>query len=83
MASGLPVIVSKTAGASEILIHGENALIVDPKRPSQIAWAVQRLFNDTSLYTDISKNGREFVEHTLSWRRYAQDMKRIFSTAFS
>ncbi|MEK7082742.1 MAG: glycosyltransferase, partial [Patescibacteria group bacterium] len=31
MASGLPVIVSKTAGASEILIHGENALIVDPK----------------------------------------------------
>ena len=83
MASGLPVIVSKTAGASEILIHGEHALIVDPKTPSQIAGAVQRLLNDTSLYTDISKKGREFVEHTLSWRRYAQDMKRIFSTAFS
>ncbi|MDP3770473.1 MAG: glycosyltransferase family 4 protein, partial [bacterium] len=33
MASGCPVIVSKTAGASEVLTDGENALLVPPKNP--------------------------------------------------
>jgi len=83
MASGIPVIISRTAGASEVLTHGENALIVDPKMPSQIAEAVQRLLNDTSLYADISKKGREFVEHQLSWRQYAENMEKIFRIALT
>lgn len=81
MASGMPVIVSRTAGASEVLTHGENALIVDPKIPSQITEAVQRLLKDVLLYADLGKKGREFVEHRLSWKRYADDMEKIFRTA--
>jgi len=78
MASGLPVIVSRTAGASEVLTHDENALIVDPKKPSEIALSIQRLVNDPVLYKKLSRYGRVFVEKKLSWKQYAQTMLGIF-----
>lgn len=81
MASGLPVIVSKTAGASEILTHGENMLLVDPKTPEQIASAVRSMIRDLKLYEQLSLKGRAFIEERLSWRRYADTMREIFENA--
>lgn len=78
MATGLPVIVSRGAGASEILSHGENAMLVDPLSPDQIVGAVSRLIDDEHLYADLSANGRKFVEKNISWEKYAKDMFKIF-----
>lgn len=78
MASGLPVIVSKTAGASEILTHGKNALIVDPKSPEQIVNAICRLFDHPDFYARLSRNARVFVQDQVSWERYAGTMRGIF-----
>ena len=81
MASGCPVIVSKTAGASEVLTDGENALLVNPKSPEEIAGAVKRLVDDTVLYQQLSRAGRAFVEERISWRHYAQGMLAVFNAA--
>ena len=79
MASGCPVIVSKTAGASEVLTDGVHALLVNPKSPEEIADAVKRLVDDVELYQKLSKNGRLFVEHNLTWERYTDDMMKVFA----
>ncbi|MDZ4260263.1 MAG: hypothetical protein U1A25_01235, partial [Candidatus Sungbacteria bacterium] len=63
-ASGCPVIVSKTAGASEVLTDGENALLVPPKNPD--------------LYEQLSRKGRLFVEQNISWRKYTEYMLKVF-----
>lgn len=81
MASGLPVIVSKTVGASEVLTHEENALIVNPKSPDQIVNAIKRLMDDSRLYEQLSQKGRVFVEEYMSWERYAHTMYKIFERA--
>jgi len=78
MATGLPVIVSRGAGASEILTDGENALLVDPLRPDQIAASVKKLINSPELYSKLSHEGRNFVENNISWEKYAKDMFEIF-----
>lgn len=82
MASGLPVIVSKTAGASEILVNGENALTVNPKSPEEIVSAVTCMTRDLGLYKKLSMNGRAFVEERVSWKRYTDTMRGIFKQAW-
>ncbi|MBI1975582.1 MAG: glycosyltransferase family 4 protein [Candidatus Vogelbacteria bacterium] len=78
MASGMPVIVSRTAGASEVLTDGENALLVSPKSPSEIAAAIEQLFNKPELTPTLSKAGRKFVEENISWGQYTERMLDIF-----
>ena len=78
MASGTPVIVSKTAGASEILTDGANALLVDGKAPEQIAQAIERLATDSKLHAMLSMAGRKFVEENVTWEYSAKNAIAIF-----
>ena len=78
MACGLPSIVSKTAGASEVLTDGENALLVEPFKPEDIITAVAKLIDNPDLYVKISRQGRELVEKSISWPLMAQKVSAIF-----
>lgn len=78
MACGTPVIVSRGAGASEVLTHGKNALLVDPCSPGQIADGVERLLTEHSLWDSLHREGRRFVEENIRWDLYAARMREIF-----
>ena len=81
IASGTPVVVSKTLGASEVLIDRKTAMLVDSKSSQQIADAIKALFTDSNLYQSLSKNGRIFVEHELTRKKYTERMIQIFDKA--
>ena len=78
MARGMPVIVSRSTGASEVLTDGRDALIVPPESPADIAVAIRRLLDHPELYESLSRNGRRFVEEHISWRKVAAVMEGIF-----
>lgn len=78
MASGVPVVVSRGSGAHEVLSDGENALLVNPKSPEEIAEKISFLVKNPDTYSRIARAGREFVERRISWKRYADDMMRVF-----
>ncbi len=82
-ASGIPVIVSRGAGAHEVLTDRTNALLVDACNPRHICKAVESLIDDASLYEALSKNGRQFVEENITWNAYALNMIRVFDKANS
>lgn len=81
MASGTTVIVSRSAGASEVLTDGATALLVHPKSPEEIARAAARLIDDPVLYEKLSREARAFVEREISWARLADQMEGMFRTA--
>ncbi len=81
MSSGIPVIVSRTTGASEVLTDKENALLVNPKTPEEIRTAVHALARDPQFYEHITRNARTFVEQNISWKKYAERMLDIFNRA--
>lgn len=81
MASGIPVIVSRTAGAHEVLSDRENAMLVNPKTPENIKKSVLELIYTPDFYSQISKNARKFVEENISWKKYAQEMLDVFNKA--
>ncbi|MDB9547593.1 glycosyltransferase family 4 protein [Dolichospermum circinale] len=73
MALGCPVIASNVSGAKEQL--GDAALLVDPKKPEEIAEAIKSLSEDSALRQDLIERG---LIRASQWT--AQDyVKEIFS----
>ena len=62
MSCGLPVVVSNSVGATEILADGENAVFVEPKDSRAIAETIQRLMTSPDEYKRIGNNAGTFHE---------------------
>jgi glycosyltransferase involved in cell wall biosynthesis len=79
MACGLPVILSSSAGMSDYLKDGVDALVFrNPQDANELAAAVQRLLADSSLCATIGAN----ASHTaslFSWDRHAGEIHRLLS----
>ena len=75
MACGTPVVVSRGAGASEVISDGETGLLVDPFSPGQIAHAVRSIADSPGLWRKLSEQGRDFVEKNITWEIYARRMR--------
>lgn len=80
MLSGCVCIVSKTSGASEVLIDGKNAILIEPENPKEIADKIFCLIENYKKMEYISKNGVDFVKNNLSWASYTRDMLNVFNS---
>jgi glycosyltransferase involved in cell wall biosynthesis len=58
-ALGTPMIASGVCGNPEVVEHGVNGLLVDPRDPADLARAGRRILDDPAL-------GRQFVEASLA-----------------
>ena len=83
MACGTPVVVSKGAGASEVLTDGVNSLLVDPASPGQLAAAIRRIAENPLDWARLSGEGRKFVEENITWEHYAGKMRGEMKEACS
>lgn len=79
MSCGLPVIVSESVGATEILSDGENAVFVNPIDANQISEEIQALMNDPNKYKVLCNSGKIF-HHDYTWdKAYSQPMYSILT----
>lgn len=78
MLAGCVCIVSKTSGAHEVLSHKNNAILIEPKSPEEIAKNIIYLAENPEIMNNISKNAINFVKQNLSWEKYSQDMLKLF-----
>ncbi|TXK77868.1 glycosyltransferase family 4 protein [Mesonia sp. K4-1] len=60
-AMGLPCIVSDINGCNEIIVKGENGLIVPSKNREELQIAMKFLVDDRDLYTQLQKNARNMI----------------------
>ena len=81
LATGMAVVVSRGAGAHEVLTDRKTGLLVQPKSPGDIARAVRELMADPELYRRLSRDGADFVRSNFSWQRYADGMLRVYERA--
>lgn len=75
---GCAVLVSRTAGAHDVLNDGKNAIFIQPKNPPHLAKQLERVITDEELRNSIAKAGYNFVRKNISWTQYAKDMETIF-----
>lgn len=53
LAAGRPVIATKAGGLPEMVVDGETGLLVPPRSPAELAWAMQRLWRDRDLAVSL------------------------------
>lgn len=83
MGSGLPVIVSRKAGVSEIVTHGQDGLVLeDPSNADELARRIGQVIDDASLRHRLSEQGVH-TARKLTWDTNAQQMKQLFEKALA
>ena len=61
-AMGLPSIVSDINGCNEIIVEGENGLIIPPKNVEKLKEKMLTLAKDKNLYAKLKENSRRMIE---------------------
>lgn len=81
MACGLPVIASSRAGASEIIVHGKNGMILqDPQDPLELARLLRELYSNPDLRERLGREARQTAEQQ-SWDRNAAQTWELLQNA--
>jgi glycosyltransferase involved in cell wall biosynthesis len=75
MACGLPVITSNRSSLPSVVANA--AVMVDPYKIGDIAWAVEEILRDKNLYEELRKRGLERAE-LFSWRKTAKETLILF-----
>ena len=68
-AAGLPVIVTDVGGITQICRDRENALVIQPGKPSQLCRAMRLLMDHPDLGKRLGSEGNHIARERYSWDR--------------
>jgi glycosyltransferase involved in cell wall biosynthesis len=84
MASQLPIIATRVAGTSELIVHNETGLLVEPGNARQLADAILFLSNSPEFAEKLGRNAREFIERSYkqqySWDAIARNYLSLYKS---
>lgn len=75
MASGLPVVASRSGGIIDLIQHGQNGLLADEKSPVSIAENINEILNHPEKRKKLEKEARETAlryDYANIAKRYAE-----------
>jgi len=83
MASGLPVITSRVAGAADFITDGADGLLLsDPGDINDLAAKIELLFSNAELRKTMGERARETAEK-LSWDWVAQKTLEVYNSVLN
>ena len=68
-ASGRPVVATRVGDVPEIIVHGENGLIVQPNDSNALATAILLFLSDESLAARCADNGHRYAQEHFCFDR--------------
>lgn len=83
MGAGLPVVVSRRAGVSEVVTHGVDGMILeDPSDAVGLARMLKQLMDDGALRERLARNGAETAQK-FTWDANAEQMRGLIEACLS
>lgn len=80
-AMGLPAIVTDINGSNEIIMDGENGIIVPPKNVAALYQAMLKMVEDKELYLQLQSNSRNKIvsryEQQLVWEAVLEEYRKL------
>ncbi|MFE8702465.1 glycosyltransferase [Cytobacillus sp. FJAT-54145] len=73
-----PTIVSNVGGLKGIIQHSKTGLIMTPNSPKSFIEQVDFLLHHKDVSIEMGLNAKKVIESLFSWRRVAEETKRIF-----
>ena len=82
-AMGLPCIVSNINGCNEIIIEGQNGVIIPVKTTEAIQRAMQKMIEDKDYYNQLKQNARSMIqsryEQKVVWNAILEEYNLLIS----
>ena len=72
MASGLPVVASRIAGNEELVLEGQNGLLVPAEDPESLQTALRQMIGDVEQRQQMGAASRAIVAGEYTWEKVAQ-----------
>jgi glycosyltransferase involved in cell wall biosynthesis len=82
MACERPVIATRSGGTPEIVIDGDNGLLVDQNRAEAFAAALRTMLADERQRLAMGQRGSAMVRERFSWRAVALRYLDAYAAAF-
>ena len=83
MGLGKALITTIVGGALEVLVEGENALLVRPEAPDALAAAIRRLIEDPALAGELGEKARETYEENFTMERFGDEFRQLIAEVMS
>jgi glycosyltransferase involved in cell wall biosynthesis len=83
LASGIPVIATRSGGHTEIIETGKHGYIVEPEESDKIAEHIVCLTDQPTLLEQMKKYSRRLAVESLSWEKNVEFLLRVFEGALS
>jgi glycosyltransferase involved in cell wall biosynthesis len=77
-AMGKPVVCTRVGGVPEALIEKETGIIVEPRRPDQLAEAIISILSNPKMAKSMGEKGRKFVEENFDWQKTVSKIVEIY-----
>jgi len=78
---GLACISTKISAIPELLINGDNALLVEPENPAALAEALTRAIRDPALRARLGSTAEELVRRELDCQRSIAQLSKLFASS--
>ena len=83
MASSLPVVATRIAGVSELVVDGRNGFLVPPSDVAALARRIEELIPDAALRQEMGRAGRRKVAEEFDVKREGARLLRIMRAAIA
>jgi glycosyltransferase involved in cell wall biosynthesis len=80
---GKALVATTVGGVLEILVDGEDALLVRPEAPEALAAALRRLLENPALIPQLGAKARETYERQFTFDRFGRDFREFIEEAIS
>ena len=79
MAAGCAVVASRVGGVPDVVQHGVNGLLVEPREPVQLAAAIARLLGEPAAAAALGRAARETIARRHSPDAAVRQLGNIYS----
>jgi len=79
-AARLCVLATRIGGISEIVDNSDTGILVEPRKPKQLAEAMARLLRDKDNRDTLASNAFTKVNRCYDWQKIAQDFENLYRT---
>jgi alpha-maltose-1-phosphate synthase len=83
MAAGLPIIATNICAIPELVTDGKNGLLIEPRKPDELARCVERLLNDRSFRLQMGVEARNMAKEKFTAKRHSERLEEVFALACS
>jgi len=80
MACRTPVIGANVGGIKFSVVDGKTGLLVEPKKPEQLADRIRLLINNSNLRLNLGKAALLHVNTMFTWKKVADKMNKIYES---